>query len=129
MTDHNKLIGIAAKNYVLSIAERSRAADQFGDFADQPTLSAAEIKRAYDELMAETANVTVAFQWNRRLPAIQEDGHIHYPRTEDMDLDYVNAALITIATEQAWLARAQVQRADEFATLLKIRSRLQSAED
>ncbi|MGW4691967.1 hypothetical protein ACWEO1_06265 [Kitasatospora cineracea] len=125
MIDDN-LAAIAAKNYVLHITEASRADDDSDDLTDHPVLTTKQVTEAYQELSAGTANVTVAFGWDRRLPAVQKDGRIHYPRTQDMDIDSVNAALVALAAEHAWLTQAQAQRADEFATLLKLRARLQA---
>jgi hypothetical protein len=120
------LAELAARNYVLRPIEESRAEDTHGDLDYWPTLDAEHINHAYGELTAGVSNVTVAFTPDRRLPVVQEDGRIHYCRTETMTSETVNAALVTLATEYAWLTHYQAQRADEFAALLRLRSRLES---
>lgn len=115
---------VTARNYVLRLIEGSRAeATDDEEFDSYPTLEPEHINAAYDDLTAEASKVTVGFPPDRHFPVVREDGRIHYcPTNESMDLETVNAALVALAAEAAWLDHYRAQRAEEFAALLSLRS-------
>jgi hypothetical protein len=114
---------VTARNYVLRLMEGSRADAMEDEFDGYPTLEPGHIDQAYDALTAEASHVTVGFPPDRRFPVVREDGRVHYCRTtESMDLETVNAALVALAAEAAWLDHYRAQRAEEFAALLSLRS-------
>lgn len=120
----NELADHAARNYVLRAVESSRAED-LTDYTEIPALTETQVTEAMADLAEGVDNVTVAFTVDRRLPVLREDGEIYYVRTQDMDLATIDAALVTLAAEYAWLTQHQTQRADEYASLLALRARLQ----
>lgn len=120
--DFQAAVERAARQYVLRAMEETRAFDPDGDLDNWPVLNAEQVSDAYDELRAEASKADVGFPPDRELPVIREDGYIHYCRTiETMDQETVNAALVTLAAEYAWLAHHQAQRVEEFAALLNLR--------
>lgn len=114
---------LAARNYVLRLVEDSRVDGDSETLDGYPTLEAEHVNHAFHELLEEAAKVTAGFPPDRQMPVVREDGRVWYCHTtETTDLETLNAALVALAAEYAWLAHYRAQRIEEFAALLSLRS-------